>query len=322
MNFQSLQYFLSVAQDLNISRASEKLHISQQALSASIARLEGELGCKLFVRSPSMALTYSGKQFMKSAQKLVAMQKQALTEISEINHNIRGELRITSSVSRAQAILPLILPRFCELYPLAELTTLERVTTQERLDDLNSGAADVLIGITPRQSQNLTVAELYKEHLALVIPKQLLKEQFGRHAQEVVEEYKATSNLMVFRDMPFVLNLQSSVIKEALASMESLDYVPQVRLQTTRFQLSLCYAAEALGATICPDMYLNSPYMVYGGQNAPLRQKVEVLPLLTSEIENTISVCYLKDRYVDKLIQDFVEIGQSAMKGITNLEIK
>lgn len=318
MNFQSLHYFLVVAQTLNISRASEQLHISQQALSSDIVRLENELGCKLFVRKPSLVLTYSGKQFAKSAQKMLTFQKQALTEINEINHNIRGELRITSSVTRAQAILPMILPRFCELYPLAELTTIERTTTQERLDDLNSGAADVLIGITPRKSQNLEVTELYKEHLTLVIPKQLLKEQFGRHSQKIIEDYLATKNLMVFKDMPFVLNGQSSMISEAISCMERHGYIPNIRLNTTRFQLSLCYAAEGLGATVCPDMYLNSPYMVYGGPDSPLRQRLEILPLFSEEIENTISVCYLQDRYVDRLIHDFVEISKSAMHQMAN----
>lgn len=50
MNFQSLHYFIMLAREKNFTRAAEKLHISQQTLSASIAALERELNCKLIIR--------------------------------------------------------------------------------------------------------------------------------------------------------------------------------------------------------------------------------------------------------------------------------
>lgn len=53
MNFQNLEYFLAAAEEPSLTRAAERLHISQQALSNQIARLEEELGCRLFARKPS-----------------------------------------------------------------------------------------------------------------------------------------------------------------------------------------------------------------------------------------------------------------------------
>ena len=52
MNFQHLRYFLMVAEELNITRAAERLYISQQSLSNHISNLERELDTKLFTRSP------------------------------------------------------------------------------------------------------------------------------------------------------------------------------------------------------------------------------------------------------------------------------
>ena len=64
MNFQNIQYFLQVARKRSFSQAAEELFITQQTLSASIAALERELGCKLFLRHIPLELTYGGERFL------------------------------------------------------------------------------------------------------------------------------------------------------------------------------------------------------------------------------------------------------------------
>ena len=63
MNFLHLKYFLLVAEELNITRAAERLYISQQSLSNHISNMEKELDVKLFTRSPKLSLTYAGELF-------------------------------------------------------------------------------------------------------------------------------------------------------------------------------------------------------------------------------------------------------------------
>ena len=121
MNFQNLEYFLTVASEGNITRAAEQLHVSQQALSNQISRLEQELGCRLFERKQKLELTYAGEQFKTSAEKILDIQRQTATELDDISNNRRGELRIGISHTRGQAILPLILPKFSRLYPDVDL---------------------------------------------------------------------------------------------------------------------------------------------------------------------------------------------------------
>lgn len=59
MNLYKLKYFIVTAEELNISKAAERLFISQQALSSQIGQLEQHYGVKLFERRPNLALTYA-----------------------------------------------------------------------------------------------------------------------------------------------------------------------------------------------------------------------------------------------------------------------
>ena len=75
MNFSHLEYFLTVAQELNITRAAERLYISQQALSQHISKLEGQYGVPLFVRKPQLDLSYAGKTLLPHAERLLHEEK-------------------------------------------------------------------------------------------------------------------------------------------------------------------------------------------------------------------------------------------------------
>jgi DNA-binding transcriptional LysR family regulator len=117
MNFLNLQYFLVVAEELNITKAAERLHVSQQALSNHISKLEKELDAQLFSRTPKLSLTLSGKCLRTAALQIQDIHDQLLREMDDVNNNCRGELRIGISYTRGQAILPQLLPVFRETHP-------------------------------------------------------------------------------------------------------------------------------------------------------------------------------------------------------------
>lgn len=84
LNYHHLRYFWVVAQERNLRKAAEKLHISQSAISAQIAALESVLGEKLFRRSPrGLLLTETGHQAFSYAEEIFALGQEFLHSIKQ-----------------------------------------------------------------------------------------------------------------------------------------------------------------------------------------------------------------------------------------------
>ena len=236
MNFQNLEYFLAVAEEGNITKAADRLHISQQALSGQILRLESELGCELFTRRGKMELTYSGKCFQRSALQILDIQRQTVSAIDDANHNRRGELRIGISYTRGQAILPKILPDFSRLYPYAEITIFEG-TTEKMEDDLSKGQIDILIGFAPFLLETAEYMPLIREKMFLVAQKDLLQQSFGDKTASVLESYRKSRDITVFKDIPFVLLKKGDRIRALVDQELSLHRMdPIIKLETANIQ--------------------------------------------------------------------------------------
>ncbi len=95
MDLRSLQSFLVVAQEQNITRAAERLHIAQPSLSRQMIELENDLGKQLLVRGKrSLSLTEDGVQLRKRAEELVALAEKTRQEISSSTAEISGRIAI------------------------------------------------------------------------------------------------------------------------------------------------------------------------------------------------------------------------------------
>ena len=316
MNFQNLEYFLTTAEEVSITRAAERLHLSQQALSNHIARLEEELGCRLFTRKPNLELTYSGKCFQRAAVRMLDIQRQTAIVIGDINGNRRGELRIGVSHTRGQAILPLLLPDFRRAYPLAELSVVEG-STKELEADLERGVIDVLIGFAPFLLESAETMELSREHLHLIAPRRLLDEAFGDRADEVRVAYREDHDVTVFRDLPFVLLKKGDRIRALVdAEFRRRGIEPEICLETRNIQTAFALAAEGMGLTVCPTMYLNSRYTISGQADSYTRSKVDIFPFFDRGSTDVIAIGYNRDRYLSQIAKDFIDMSVEKFRAL------
>lgn len=98
MELRTLQYFLTVAREENITRASEVLHITQPTLSRQMKQLEQELGTELFVRGRNFALTEAGMLLRRRAEEVVDMMYKIESEI-ETAGEVGSVISINSGAS-------------------------------------------------------------------------------------------------------------------------------------------------------------------------------------------------------------------------------
>ncbi|MGD0228635.1 MAG: LysR family transcriptional regulator, partial [Terriglobia bacterium] len=113
MDYDQLGSFLEVAKLQSFSRAAEKLFRTQPAISAQVRLLEQECGEKLFDRSGKKVLTTpAGEILYRYAEKMLAMHKEALQAIAELNQTPRGKLFIGANEATCLYVLPKTFARF------------------------------------------------------------------------------------------------------------------------------------------------------------------------------------------------------------------
>src|SRR5882757_4734423 len=95
MEIHQLKTFIVVAREGSITRASERLHLSQPAVSAQIKAMEDTLGLTLFERTPrGMSLTGDGQRLLVKAEQTLLAHDQLIAEAARIKGRLTGRLRL------------------------------------------------------------------------------------------------------------------------------------------------------------------------------------------------------------------------------------
>lgn len=150
MELRVLNYFVATAQELNMTRAAQKLLVSQPALSRQIADLEDELGVKLFNRQPRhLTLTPAGQYLYEQAKEILTLASKTKSNLQS-SAVISGDLTIAAGESFAMQRLMNIVSNIIRDYPTVKIHILSGdYEFAER--HLNTGAVDfaVIIGNLP-----------------------------------------------------------------------------------------------------------------------------------------------------------------------------
>lgn len=121
MEIRVLNYFLATAQELNMTRAAEKLLVSQPALSRQIADLEDELGVKLFERHPrQLVLTPAGQYLQEQAREIIALSNKTKENLRS-SAVISGDLTIGAGESAGMQRIMNIISNIIKDYPTVKL---------------------------------------------------------------------------------------------------------------------------------------------------------------------------------------------------------
>lgn len=171
MELQQMRYVVAVAETSSFTRAAERCLVVQSALSHQIARLEKELGARLFERtSRRVRLTPAGAAFLPAARQCLDAAERAATEVAAAVGEVRGRLAVGLIPTVTAADIPEALREFRERYPHVRIT-LGVGASDDLAEQVRQGSLDVaFLGLpTTARPQGVAVRELARDRLVAVV---------------------------------------------------------------------------------------------------------------------------------------------------------
>jgi DNA-binding transcriptional LysR family regulator len=169
LELRHLRYFAAVAEELNFSRAAERLHMAQPPLSAAIRQLEQELGTELLARTTrEVRLTAAGQTFLEGALRTLAELERARGDAQRAAAGDIGQVRVGFSWSARFETLPTIGRTFRASHPDVSLLT-EELWNARMPPALRSGAIDVAVSLCPEITNELSYATIRSEPIVALL---------------------------------------------------------------------------------------------------------------------------------------------------------
>lgn len=210
MELQQLRYVVAVAETKSFTRAAERCLVVQSALSHQIARLERELGGRLFDRtSRRVRLTAAGEAFLPAARRCLEAAERAVTDVAAALGEVRGRLTLGVIPTVAAVDLPAALKEFHTRYPHVRVR-LRMGSSPALVEQVKQGDLDLaFLGLPATvEPRGVRVHELARDrHVAVVAPDHPLAGEaevgLRRLASEVFVDFPTSSAGRTQSDLAF-----------------------------------------------------------------------------------------------------------------------
>lgn len=300
MNLVFLRYFLAVAEELNMTKAAGRIHLSQQALSLQIQNMERQLGVQLFLRSPALRLTYAGERLAATAHELLRTEERFMNELAQMKEGTAGRLVVGAAHGRAKILLPALLPQIKRIAPGLEIRFVELLNTARLEESLLQGELDCFFGITPISSPSISSLPLRREQLLFIIPKAL--------GVSVEKE----SELPILLQHPILLPPSNNRVRQSVdryfAQRGMSDPITHESPHSDTL-FSLCL--EGAGVNVLTDMV----YAYYQANLAEaLLSRLHVFPLPEGEETPSLVLARMQSHPPGKLDETFAQIVMSSLQ--------
>ena len=171
MDIRILSYFVVIAEELNITKAAEKLNMSQPPLSSQIKALEEELDTTLFIRGKRhLQLTESGKLLYRHAKEIISLANKTKEEIRAMGKGISGKISIGLVEGSAPNIAASWIDSFLKKYNKAEFSIIDG-NSDELIQKLRSGLIDLAVITSPCDNTLLNSFKVGQERITAFMSK-------------------------------------------------------------------------------------------------------------------------------------------------------
>ena len=297
MDIRVLQYFLAVAREESITRAAERLRMTQPPLSRQLKDLEDELGKQLLIRgSKKVTLTEDGMLLRKRAEELVDLMKKTKAELTSSNENINGDIHIGCGETEAISFLAQAAWNLQQKHPLIHyhIYSGDAERVMERLD---KGLIDFGLLVGPVDVNKYDYIRLP------------LKDRWGvlmRKDSPLAEKESITAEDL--RDKPLIISHQTSINSEMFSWLKTditkLNIVATYDLVYNASQ----FVKKGFGYVIALDKLINTT----GDSSLCFRPLYPIL-------EAGLCIVWKKYQVFSKASNAFLQQLQKELENIANI---
>lgn len=239
MDLRQLAYFLAIAEEGNITRAAERLHIAQPPLSQQLKLLEEEFGLVLMERNTrKIKITDAGRLLQNRAKQIMELSEKTAKELKDLKEGFKGTLSIGTIASAGETLLPERIQSFHKKYPGVDFHIRESGTF-EILELVKDGVVEIGIIRTPLNEGGFDYINLPDEPMVA-----------GALGDLFWGGNRGCLNLKGLEGKPLLIhNRYKSIIEEACKKAGFKPWI-MCRIDDTRAMLS--WANTGMGIAILP----------------------------------------------------------------------
>ena len=290
MDLAQLEVFLTVAREGRFSRAAEKLHRTQSAVSQTMRKLEQDIGEPLLDRSSREGrLTDAGRILQEYAERLLNLRSDAREAISELRHLQQGKLAIAANEFTVLYLLP-VLAEFRRLHPMVRIMVHRSLGSHIPDDVLRHNSELGVLSYDPQDRQLHSVV-VYLDELIFVVPP---RHPLAGERQVSIRQLGAES---------FVAHIVSSPYREkVIQSFKRYKTPLHMDMELPTLQAIKSFIAQGNGVAFLPEISVKDELQ---------RGELIHIPVRELSLHRKLRLIYRKSASLSHTGRAFLKVAQS-----------
>ena len=287
MEIRLIKYFLTIAEEKNITKAAKKLHMSQPPLSRQLKLLEDELGVTLFERSKKkLELTKEGYYLKSRSEEILELIEQTEIQLKEMSKGVRGNINIGTIETAGLGVLPNWIAGFQKQFPEVKYSIWSG-NSDEITEKLNRGLIDIGIIREPFNKEVYEYVSLEEEPWVVLMNKE----------HKFAKEDRETISLDQIGSEPIIIPSRASIGIEINKWFTSIGSKPNIFCVYGTLMNAVVLVERNTAIALCPS----SVNYVINGKD--IITKVIIEPKQRSKA----AVIWKKHKYMSNACQRFLE---------------